>query len=488
MRRNSFMNVCYVTSECFPFVKTGGLADVSGSLPLALSGLGCHVKLFLPLYKSINKGYHKLKQIPELDKIQVEISGKKYFFKVWYGKLKDLLVEVYFIDCPEFFDREQVYTNDPDEDKRFILFQHAVLMTLQKLKWHVNVIHCNDWQTSLIPVYLKKQYSMDKLFSKVTSLLTIHNLAYQGDFPNESSVNAGFLIENVKYGSPFEFYGKFNFLKAGISFADVITTVSPTYASETQTPEFGCGLDSVLSERKSDYFGILNGIDTDVWNPEKDSEILANYNFETFNRKKLNKVRLLKEVNLFYDESKFVIGIVSRLDYQKGFDILFPVLEDILKLNVQMVVLGKGDSEYEQTLKNISEKYPDKFYSYIGYDNKLSHLITSGSDLFLMPSRYEPCGLNQMYSLNYGTIPIVRKTGGLADTVKDVDEYPSEANGISFEEYEPEELLQAIKRAIELISNSELRMNIIKKGMSEDFSWTHSAQEYLKIYQKYLKH
>ncbi len=481
------INVCFVTSECYPFVKTGGLADVSGSLPLALSGLGCHIKIFLPLYKFIDREEHKLELIGEIKNVEIKISSKKFKFNVWYGKHGNLNDEAYFIECPELYDRKHVYTDDADEDIRFILFQHAVIQTIQRLKFHGNIIHCNDWQTALIPVYLKKHYSWDKLFAKTISLLSIHNLAYQGNFPPESIVNAGFLIDDLKKGSEFELYDRFNFLKTGISFADVISTVSPTYAKETQTLEFGENLDEILKKRSKDYYGILSGINRDVWNPETDNYLPAKYNFLKSERKEINKIELLKEINLPYDKNKILIGIVSRLAYQKGFDILFPVLKDILKLNVQFVILGKGDSQYEKDLKDFAKDYPDKFHCHIGYHNRLSHLITAGSDLFLMPSRYEPCGLNQMYSLNYGTIPIVRKTGGLADTVIDYDEHRVKANGFVFRDYTSEALIEKIKRAIEVISNNSEKLKIMQRGMLTDFSWNQSAEQYLNLYKKYLK-
>ena len=478
------MNVCFITSECYPLVKVGGLGDVSGSLPVALSELGCHVKLFLPLYKIINKSAHKLKKIQELDKIPLRLNNCEYIFNIWYKKLKDFLVEVYLIDCPEFFDRDAVYTNDPDEDLRFIFFQNAVLLTLQKLQWHADVIHCNDWQSALIPAILQKQFAWDEMFAKTKTLLSIHNIAYQGSFPKETFSRTGLHFLHDEDKAPFELYDRFNFLKAGILFADMITTVSPTYALETQTGEFGCGLESVLFQKKDKYSGILNGIDTQIWNPTKDKEILTNYNFDSIERKKINKIRLLKELNLAFDENKILIGNISRLAYQKGYDIIIPALDDLMKLNIQLIILGEGEKQYEEKLREYSEKYPDKLYIYIGYNNRLSHLITAGSDMFLMPSRYEPCGLNQMYSLNYGTIPIVRKTGGLADTVRDVNEYPGEANGITFNDYTSEALLDAVQRGIKLFSDKELKTEIVKNGMLGDFSWKNSAGKYLEIYKR----
>jgi starch synthase len=481
------MNICYIASECHPFVKTGGLADVSGALPVALESLGCNIKIFLPLYNAIHVEKHNIIPLEDFKNIKVSLPQEKFSFNVYHTKLQQTKIDVYFIDCPQYFFRDEIYTNDPDEDKRFIFFQFAVITFLQHIKWSPDIIHCNDWQTALIPAYLKNHFSWDSLFSGTKTLLSIHNIAYQGSFPPQNITNAGFMPDDIKEGSSFELFGSFNFLKTGISFADAVSTVSPAYASETKTPEFGNGLDTVLLDKKDNYIGILNGIDTNIWNPATDKFIPSNYSFNTLGKKKINKIELLNFFNLQYNPDNFLIGIISRLAYQKGFDIIIPALDDLLKLNVQFVVLGKGDESYENSLLAFARKYPFKFSVYIGYNNELSHLITAGSDMFLMPSRYEPCGLNQMYSLNYGTIPIVRKTGGLADTVIDFEENMKNGNGFSFADYTPDNLLAKIKTSLKIIGDNSIRTKIIEKGMKQDFSWNQSALKYLNLYRNIVK-
>jgi starch synthase len=487
MKTPGKLNVCYVTSECVPFVKTGGLADVSGALPYALSGLNCHIKIFIPFYKSINAFEFKLDEVKEVHKVPVILNDKTYYFRLWYGKLYDSLAEVYFIDCPEFFDRDSVYTNDKDEDLRFILFQNAVLISLRKINWFPDVIHCNDWQTSLIPYYLKTRFYSNNPYSNISTLLTIHNIAYQGIFPKENVLNANIRMEDFMPFSPFEYYEQFCFLKTGIHYSDFLNTVSPTYAEETKTSEIGSGLQDFLDKRSDEYTGILNGIDTNIWNPISDNLIPSNYDFRTIGKKFKNKIELLELVNLPYDENKIVIGLISRFAWQKGIELIMPIIDELMKLNLQLIVLGTGDEMYQKFFRDAQSNYPDKISVDIGYNNELAHLITAGSDMFLMPSRYEPCGLNQMYSLNYGTIPIVRKTGGLADTVKDYNENSSEGNGFSFIEFTPEKLLETVKRSLTVFSDKEKRMKIIQKGMSEDFSWSNSAEKYFNLYKMLAK-
>jgi len=481
------MKVCFITSECVPFVKTGGLADVSGSLPVALSNLGCKVKIFLPLYDLIDINRHNLKIISEFKNNIVQVGEKKKTFNLFYGKLPDSNVEVYFIDCSEYYNRRKVYTDDEDEDERFIFFQNAVLITLPKLQWSPDIMHCNDWQASLIPVYLKTNFDRDSLFSETATLLSIHNIGYQGRFPKETLLKANLSYKNYYPDGPYELDDSFCFLKTGIMYSDIISTVSPTYAKEIQTSEFGAGLDNVLRDRKNDLYGILNGIDTKAWNPETDKIIPYNYTYENLDNKQKNKKELLKFCGLIYEEDTPVIGIVSRLAWQKGFELLVPIFDELMEQKLKIVILGDGEKKYEDFFRKVSLKYADKVFLYIGYNNELAHLITAGSDMFLMPSRYEPCGLNQMYSLNYGTVAIVRKTGGLADTVIDYDENKVSGNGFSFDAFEPTELLSAIKRALNLYEQKDKWNEIMKRGMQEDFSWAHSAREYLRVYEKAKK-
>jgi starch synthase len=482
------LNICFATSECVPFVKTGGLADVSGALPKALAASGCDVRVFLPFYKSINAYNHGLTQVDDLKDIQVSVGAQQVRFSVWLGKFPDggHEVPIYLIDCPKYFHRDNPYTNDADEDERFILFQIAIIHVLQRLKWSPDIMHCNDWQTSLLPVLMKTTYVWDKLFEGTKSLLTIHNIGYQGRFAKEAVHKAGLSYDHFKPGGAYEMDGAFCFLKAGILHSEFINAVSPTYAQEIQTAEYGAGMEGVLATRKNDVYGILNGIDTDHWSPAVDSLIPFTYSTEDPAGKRENKKALLQEVGLPYDEKHAVIGIVSRFAGQKGFELLQPIIHQIMQLPVQVVALGSGDNRLEKFFRDAAQAYPGKVFAYLGYNNDLAHLITAGADIFLMPSMYEPCGLNQMYSLNYGTVPIVRKTGGLADTVRDYHEFNGNGNGFSFEDPSAKALFETILRAVTLFSQRDIWEAIMRQGMEQDFSWDQSARRYVELYQKAL--
>ena len=475
------MKVCFVSSECVPYIKTGGLADVSGSLPLSLYELNTDVKIFIPLYDKIDRHKYNLVKLNELSGDTVSILNMQHKYDVYhtkhYGK-----IDTYFIDCPFYFSRGVVYTSDADENERYILFQHAVLKSLQKLQWVPEVIHCNDWQSSLIPSMLKLQYSWDKLLRSTKSLLSIHNIGYQGVFPPDSVVKAGYGESLYVLGGPFEFNGYANFLKAGIYYSDIVSTVSPTYASEIQTPEFGSGLDGVLRSRGDNVFGILNGIDTNDWSPVSDKLITKNYSFKSLEDKYINKSELLKLSGLKIEDNVPLFGIVSRLAWQKGFELIVELMEKRIGDNFKLVVLGAGEEKYEDYFTKLMNDYPDKIKVFLEYNNSIAHLITAGSDFFFMPSRYEPCGLNQMYSLNYGTLPIVRNVGGLADTVIDVDK--ENGNGFSFDEFNLEGIESAFDKALKLYSDKQKMKSVIKRGMSSDFSWDKSAKEYLDLYSK----
>ena len=442
------MKVCFVTSECVPYVKTGGLADVSGSLPLALYENKANVKIFLPLYNKIDRDKYGLIKVEELSNCNVLISDISRFYDVYYVKLDDK-VDTYFIDCPFYYSRGVVYTSDIDENERYILFQHAVLKSLQKLLWKPDVIHCNDWQSSLIPSMLKLQYSWDKLFEKTKTFLSIHNIGYQGTFPSDSVVKAGFGKSMYVLGGPFEFNGNANFLKAGIVYSDVVSTVSPTYAKEIQTPEFGSGLDGVLRSRGKNVYGILNGIDTKDWNPVSDNLIVKNYSFSKLQDKYVNKNDLLKLSGLQIENEIPLFGIVSRLAWQKGFELIVELMEKRISEDFKLIVLGTGEQKYEDYFTELMKSYPDKIKVFLEYNNRIAHLITAGSDFFFMPSRYEPCGLNQMYCLNYGTLPIVRNVGGLADTVIDIEK--ENGNGFSFKEFTIEGIEFAFDNALKTL-------------------------------------
>ncbi len=478
------MKIAFAVSECVPYVKTGGLADVAGALPKALAKLGCQVKVFLPLYGQIDVRAHRLIRATELQNLTQRIGDTAVTFHVWYGHLPDSEVEVYLVDCPAYYRRPTPYTRDPDEDERFILLQHAVLQILQHYHWAPDVLHCNDWQTALLPAFLKLTYKWDRLFDQTACLLSIHNIGYQGRFARETVAKAGLSYAHYYPGGPLEFNDTFCFLKAGIVFSEIVSTVSPTYAQEIQTPEYGAGLEGVLATRKADLYGILNGIDTEEWNPRKDRYLPYPYSLRNLSAKQKNKRALLDEAGLPLDAERASVGIVSRLAAQKGFDLLPPILPDLMRLPLQFVVLGSGEPQQEAFFKRAAASYPDCFAAYIGYNDRLAHLITAGADLFLMPSRYEPCGLNQMYSLNYGTVPIVRKTGGLADTVRDYHEFYQQGNGFSFQEYTPLALYLTVRRALDVYRDRKTWREIMKRGMKADFSWRASAKRYLELYEK----
>ncbi|MCB0722588.1 MAG: glycogen synthase GlgA [Ignavibacteriae bacterium] len=478
--------ICIAASECVPFAKTGGLADVCGSLPKALAEIDCEVKLFMPMYKPVKIDQYGFKRMDEVGDVNVSLGGKHVEFGLWHGKLPGSDVDVYLVNCPQYFHRDSIYTNDPDEGERFILFQVAVLEGLQRMGWSPDIIHCNDWQTALIPVYLKTNYKWDGLFDRTKSLLSIHNIGYQGRFSSDLVETANLSYSDYYQGGPYEFDGTFSFLKSGILFADVITTVSPTYALEIQTPEYGAGLDGVLSARSDHLFGILNGIDTDVWDPDKDAFIRYNYNVDSIEFKQNDKIDLFKRLEREFDPDIATIGVISRLTGQKGLELMEPIFADLMNMRLQFVILGSGEDKYENFFNIANYSYASKFLTYIGYSNELSHLMTAGCDMILMPSRYEPCGLNQMYALAYGTVPVVRATGGLADTVIDLSADPDNGNGFSFYDFTSDALLDAIRRAVNTYSNRELWHKVMQRGMREDFSWKKSAGKYVELYDKLI--
>lgn len=478
------MRVCFVTSECVPYAKTGGLADVAGSLPKALSEAGCDVKVIMPLYGSIRTLDHDLVLSTDLGTMDANVGGKKVTFAAWYGTLPGSNVAVHFVDCPAYFHRGGLYTSDNDEDERFILLQHAAVRILQRYHWSPDVVHCNDWHTALMPAFLREQYGWDNLFKHTATVLTIHNIGYQGRFTPSTVHTAGFDASGFYPGGPLEFEGSFSFLKTGLLYADAVTTVSETYAREIQTSEYGAGLEHVLRFRSGDLFGVLNGIDLTVWHPGQDKQIPRNYTNRSLGRKIENKKALLEEMRLPFDERVPLLGIVSRLTVQKGFELLEPIIQGVVSTPAQLVVLGSGDDRYERFFRAAASTFRDRVSFYPGYNDGLAHRITAGSDMFIMPSRYEPCGMNQMYSLLYGTLPVVRKTGGLADTVFDYHEFGGQGTGFSFVDFASHGLFDAIRRGCSLFGEKDVWLEIQKRGMKSDFSWKRSADRYIAIYER----
>ncbi|MCW8961767.1 MAG: glycogen synthase GlgA [Ignavibacteriaceae bacterium] len=480
------MKIAFVSTEIVPFAKTGGLADVSGSLPRELVKLGCNIKLFMPKYFLIDENLHGLKYSWDIGEMPIRINGIIRSVHVHQSKLPDSDIDVYFIDCPHYFHRYRIYTDDFDEDERFILFSKAVIETLQRLQWIPDVVHCNDWQPGLIPLLLKDNYGWDKAFDKTGTLLSIHNIGYQGRF-SKSVLNSTEIRSDLFYpDGPVEQDGGVSFMKAGISFSDIINTVSNTYAHEILTAEFGAGLEKVLKQREEDLFGILNGVDYDVWSPETDKHLPFNYSIDDLSGKLKNKKFLLEHFDISFNKDIPLIGIVSRMVLQKGFDIFADAINDLMNLEANWIMLGSGEDKFEDLFRRLSNQLPGEVGSYIGYNNELSHLIEAGADMFLMPSRYEPCGLNQIYSLKYGTVPIVRKTGGLADTIKDWDEENyygfDHGNGFSFYDYTGYALYKTVERAVNTFKHKEVWKKIQTNGMNLDFSWERSAEKYLELY------
>ncbi len=482
------MKIAFASAEVFPYAKTGGLGDVVGALPKALLPLGCETKVFLPKYSIIDHSKYELDYDWSIGEMGIRVNGNVFTVNVYVSTLQDSSVQVYFIDCPHFFHRHNIYTNDPDEDERFILFSKAVIESLQRLRWKPDVIHCNDWQTGLIPLYIKDNYNWDRFFDNTATVMTIHNIAYQGRFPKQTIYKAEIRPELFYENSPIEVWGAVSFLKAGLMYADAINTVSNTYAREITTSDHGAGLEGVLRHRINDFYGILNGVDYDVWNPETDKHIPFHYNAENLEGKKRNKKFLMDAVKLPFREDVPLIGIVSRLVYLKGFDLIASAAHELIKYKAHWVILGSGEDRFEDLFRSLSYAYPDRVYTYLGFNNELAHLIEAGADIFLMPSQFEPCGLNQIYSLKYGTVPIVRKTGGLADTVQDWNEElyhgRSTGTGFSFYDYTPYALTSTVQRALNTFKDKQTWNIIMKNGMMMDYSWNVSAKKYIELYKK----
>lgn len=487
------LKILIASPEVVPFAKTGGLADVCGALPKALAKLGHQVKVILPKYKMVDETKFRLSEV-KADFPEIRIGGSRKSIQLRSHLSDESAVEYLFLVSDEYFDRDELY-RDPstgldykDNDERFVLFARGTLEVLKTLNWPPDIVHANDWQSALIVAYLKTLYAGDSFFKDTATVFSIHNLAYQGNFLKNTLGKIGVSADLFYPTSPFEFWGNVNFMKAGTSYADVINTVSETYAVEIQSgSEFGHGLEGVLRSRNEDLYGIVNGIDYDIWSPQKDKLISHNYSPKDLSGKRKNKELLLKLGSLPRSKKDVpLIGIISRLADQKGFDLLAQIADDLLSLDLQMVILGTGDEKYHQLFTAMSAKYPDKISVNLRFDNPLAHLIEAGSDMFLMPSRYEPCGLNQLISLKYGTVPVVRKTGGLADTVENYDPKTGQGTGFVFEDYGASELMDTIKLAASVYQDKDAWTKLMKNGMEKDFSWSASAEKYVKLYQTAL--
>lgn len=480
------MKIVMLSSEVVPYAKTGGLADVTGALPKYLSGEGAEVRVFLPLYRETKKKNLPLKKVA--DGLKVEWAGKSELYSIWEHRLNSL--SFLFVEKDAYFDRDYLYGTPqgdyPDNGERFAFFCRAALETLKVLGFHPDILHGHDWQAAMTLAYLKFAYAQDPFFSSVRSLFTIHNLAYQGIFEREVLSRVG-LPDTLFNMEDLEFYGKVNFLKAGILYSTAVSTVSPRYSQEIQTPEFGHRLDGLLRKRHKDLYGILNGVDYSDWNPATDRFIVSNFDAENLTGKTDCKKDLLQSFSLPPDaEGEPVVGMVSRLAGQKGFDLLTSAVEDIFRAGASLIILGTGEEVYQNALRSVQKKRPQRFGLKVAFDEALAHKIYAGSDIFLIPSRYEPCGLTQMYSLSYGTVPVVRATGGLEDTIQEFDPDNLTGNGFKFVDYEKVALVNAVRRAVAVFQNKERWQVLVQNTIACDFSWERSAAEYLRLYQRII--
>ncbi len=482
------MKIAFAASEIAPFAKTGGLADVTGSLPIELQALGHEIVTFLPRYKSVDLKKLNAELIDV--KFLVPMGGDKEEGKIYRCRDEKSGITHIFLDHPEYFQREELYGTSqgdyPDNDHRFIFFQRGVLEALKLLKIKPDVIHCHDWQTGLIPVYLKTLYKKDTFFKKTKSVFTVHNLAYQGNFPPDTLPLTGISWDHFKL-ERLEFYGKVSFIKGGIVYSDVITTVSQSYAEEIQTKEAGCGMDGILLRRADDIVGILNGIDNEEWNPKKDKALEVNYDFKSIIKKMDNKAQLQQENRFELDPEIPVFGLISRLVDQKGIDILVASLPEMAKMGVQFVLLGTGEEKYHQILRDFGKSYRELFGIHIVFDSEMARRVYAGCDVLMIPSYYEPCGLAQMIALRYGTIPLVRAVGGLADTIEEFNSKTGKGNGFCFEDYTSRALLSSVKKALAVYKEKEQWTQLVKNAMECNFSWRVSAEKYIQLYQETQK-
>lgn len=480
------MKVLIASPEVYPFVKTGGLADVTGALPKALKALGVDVRVILPKHKGIEEpGFPiryknlKISCLVSQSNIEAEVVESEYDG-----------VTAYLVEKDEYYYRDYLYST-PDGDyldnaERFVFFSKSILEAIRVTGYIPDVLHVNDWETALAPVFLKILYRDDPMLKGIPTLLTIHNLGYQGLFWHNDMhlLNIGWEYFTPDY---LEFFGKINFLKGGIVFSDIINTVSKRYSEEIQTTEFGHGLDGILRTRKTDVYGIINGIDYEEWNPKNDRYLPAQFSADDPGNKAVCKAALQEAFGLPANGNIPLLATISRLADQKGFDLIASSMEEIASTGAQYVVLGTGERRYHDLFTELAKKFPKSFSVRIAYDNGLAHLIEAGADMFLMPSRYEPCGLNQLYSLRYGTVPVVRGVGGLEDTIRDYAREPSRGTGFKFHEYSKEAMMDALRRALRVYEEKPAWVELVKRCMEEDFSWDRSAREYMELYKKTIE-
>ncbi|MFS0778186.1 glycogen synthase GlgA [Neobacillus sp. 3P2-tot-E-2] len=475
------MKVLFAVSECVPFVKTGGLADVAGALPKELKKLGTEVHVILPNYSIIAE---KFRQSFQFNKsIEVPLGPQSQYCGIFTTEQDG--ITYHFIDNEYYFHRNTLYGHD-DDGERFSFFSKAVLECIPHLGFIPDVIHSHDWHTAMVNFLLKFQYRHHPIYSKIKTVFTIHNLQFQGIFPFEKISELLRLDPQYFNMEQLEFYGNVNFMKGGIISSDRVTTVSPTYKEEIQFPYYGERLDGLLRKHSDKLIGIVNGIDDTVYNPRVDPDIAVSYDLDTIEGKSENKKDLQQYFGLPEVEDTPIIAMVTRLTAQKGLDLVLHVFHEMMEDNVQFIVLGSGDTYYENFFNQMIRQYPDKVKVYIGFNEALAHKIYAGADLFLMPSQFEPCGLGQLIALQYGTIPIVRETGGLNDTVQSYDESTGMGNGFSFKNLNAHDMLHTVKRALDFYHQNDSWNRLIENAMTQDHSWFQSAKKYNEIYEELL--
>jgi len=481
-------HVLFLSPEVAPFAKTGGLADVVGSLPDALGRRGVDASICLPLYRSVKEGPHRLTRM--IDGLEVPFGSASMACSVWKGETVHG-TPVYFIDREDLYDRPNLYRNSAgdyyDNFERFAYFSRASLHFARHAGLRADVVHCHDWQTGLVPVFLKTLYRGEPFFLNTASVFTIHNIGYQGLFPPEK-LRLSSIPYTEFHPEGLEYWGQLSLLKAGIVYSDIITTVSPRYGKEIQSAEMGLGMEGILRKRSDSLFGILNGADYSQWDPAVDPALPTRFSGEELKGKKVCKASLISEMGL--DEQmadKPLLGFISRLSGQKGCNLLLEIAHRIVEEGAGLTVLGAGEENYEKAVARLAEDHPGRIAARIGFDEPLAHRIIAGSDILLVPSQYEPCGLTQIYALRYGTIPVVRSTGGLADTITPFNQATREGNGFRFDSFDPDSFFSAIREALSVYRKSRTWRQLILSGMKHDFSWDRSAQIYAEVYSRLLR-
>jgi len=479
------LKICLATSELAPLAKSGGLADVSAALSAYLHREGHDIRVLMPFYSSIKREHLDIESVENLQNLSVTIGPWDIEYAIDRATLPASGLPVYLLRCPVLYDRPTLYTSAADEHLRFILLSRVAIEMCQHMRFAPDIFHCHDWHTALIPLYLRTIYSWDKLFAATRSVLTIHNIGYQGIFSADISADLDLGADEHHLHQDDLALGRINFMKTGLLFAHLLTTVSPTYALEIQGAEYGMGLDDILRVRSDVLLGILNGVDYDEWDPATDALIPQTFSSNDLSGKAVCKQELMRELGLAGDASQPLIGFVSRLVGQKGIDLMERVLPGLLaRNNFSLAVLGSGESRFELFFESLQRAARGRVSFYRGYNDKLAHWIEAGSDMFVMPSVYEPCGLNQMYSLKYGTIPIVREIGGLADSVQLINPAAGTGTGILFRDYDEAGLAWAITRALELFEDRVLWQKIMQNGMAMDYSWQRQGEQYVKIFRR----